>query len=91
MYRALPGIPLWLDEATEAQNSDGRELEVGWGSAVKLRLQKGRGWPLSMEERWLGHHVISAHTDLCRSLLTHPPASPLTPLSVFWAPARVVL
>ena len=61
----------------------------GWGggSAVKPRLQKGRGWPLSMEERGSGHHVISAHPDLCRSLPTRPPV----PLSVFWAPARVVL
>lgn len=61
----------------------------GWGggSAIKPRLQKGRGWPLSMEERGSGHHVISAHPDLCRSLPTRPPV----PLSVFWAPARVVL
>ena len=50
----------------------------GWGggSAVNPRLQKGRGRPVSMEERWSGHHVISAHPDLCKSLPTRPPASP---------------
>lgn len=63
----------------------------GGGSAIEPRLQKGRGRPLSMGERWSGHHVISAHPDLCRSLPTCPPASPLAPLSVFWAPAGAVL
>lgn len=76
VYRALLGNPLGPDETTEAQSSDGQESGVGWGLSRQSEAAEGQGRPLSMEERRPGHHVISAHPDLCRSLPTRPPASP---------------